>query len=90
MQEDLAEKISSLVHVLRVADDELAFLPFVRCGLVTLGRDWFGLDRWRMDKFMMFVRRFLRHTFSFSKQREWKNVEGLVKVRLGGPSGCPT
>ena len=25
-----------------------------------MGREWFGIDKWRMDKFMMMSRRFLR------------------------------
>ncbi len=81
MQEELAERISAMVHVFRAAgDDHKGFLPFVRCGLVTLGREWFGIDRWRMDKFMMFVRRFLRQVLAYSKNKDWENSEALAQV----------
>ncbi len=90
MQEELAERISSLCHVLSGCKDEAAFLPFVRCALVTLGREWFGLDRWRTDKFMMFARRILRQTFRFSRNSKWENAEELTKVRTLGLGKNPT
>ncbi len=80
VQEELAEKISNMVHVFAVADPQLGFEPFVRCALVTLGREWFGLDKWRVDKFMMFVRRLLRQTFRFCKAIGWRNADSVAGV----------
>ncbi len=48
---------------------------------MTLGREWLGIDNWRMDKFMMFVRRFLRQVFVYAASKEWKDLEGLIDVR---------
>jgi len=50
IQEDLAETIASLIH--SIVDRKTA-LNFFKISLVTMGRDWSGIDTWRMDKFMM-------------------------------------
>jgi ribosomal RNA-processing protein 1 len=39
----------------------------MKCFFLTMGREWFGIDRWRMDKFMMLTRRFLRQVKTFAK-----------------------
>ena len=39
----------------------------------TMGREWVGLDRFRMDKFMMLTRRFVRQTFVFAQKRDWSD-----------------
>lgn len=56
-QEKLAEDLASLVHCF---DDTAVAVQFFGNFLATMGREWFGLDQWRMDKFMMLVRRVLR------------------------------
>jgi len=61
LQEELAENISNIIHCF---DPERA-LMFFKCFLVTLGREWIGIDRWRTDKFMMFARRVLRQSLLF-------------------------
>lgn len=63
VQEELAEQMSSLLHCFYQSGKSSLSndgMMFVRCGLRTLGREWKGIDRFRMDKFMMLVRRFLR------------------------------
>jgi len=77
VQEELAKKISSLVHVFDEVDVQRGFLPFVKCGLVTLGREWLGIDQWRKDKYMMLVRHFLRQTLEFAGRRDWKDCQLL-------------
>ncbi|GJQ85946.1 Nnp-1 [Trypoxylus dichotomus] len=66
-QEECAEKIASLVH-LNTVDYSLMFF---KCGLRTLGNDWFGIDQLRLDKFLMLVRRLLRQGFVILKKNEW-------------------
>lgn len=55
VQEELAEGISSLIHCFNPGSEQQ--LTFIQSGLVTEGREWVGIDQWRMDKFMMLVRR---------------------------------
>ena len=50
IQEDLAETIASLVHSI---SDRKTGLDFVKYALLSMARDWSGIDTWRMDKFMM-------------------------------------
>jgi len=79
VQEELAENISSFVSCFQNTNSSLVF---IRSFLKTFGREWFGIDRWRTDKFMMFTRRFLRYTFRFVAAKEWEKnlVEKVVEI----------
>ncbi len=68
IQEELAENISNMVHCFLLVD---AAGEFVRGFFVTHAREWVGIDKFRMDKFMMLVRRFLRQTFTYALRKEW-------------------
>ncbi|XP_063585849.1 ribosomal RNA processing protein 1 homolog A-like [Penaeus indicus] len=57
IQEDLAESISALIHRFGNVEDRH---NFAKCAFLTLAREWNNIDIFRMDKFMMFVRRILR------------------------------
>jgi ribosomal RNA-processing protein 1 len=48
--------------------------------LVTLGREWLGIDQWRKDKYMMLVRRFLRQTLDFERRRDWADAQRLADL----------
>jgi hypothetical protein len=52
-------KCQAFVHADCLGSEKAALL-FMKCFFITMGREWFGIDRWRMDKFMMMTRRFLR------------------------------
>lgn len=54
IQEELAESIGSMVT--SFGCNESAALLFASSFMRTMGREWVGIDRWRMDKFMMLVR----------------------------------
>ena len=71
-QEELAEKISGMVHCFEASPPDTA-VAFMSGFFATLGREWTGLDRFRMDKFMMLARRFLRQTFVFAKKSDWSD-----------------
>merc|ERR550519_1706073 len=79
VQEELAENISSMVASFQTSQDGLGF---VQAFAKTFQREWFGVDRWRMDKTMMFVRRFLRHSLKLVANTEWEEVllEAFVEV----------
>lgn len=49
-----------MVVLLDAFSTEESALLFIKCFFITMGREWFGIDKWRMDKFMMMARRFLR------------------------------
>ncbi|KAK3106860.1 hypothetical protein FSP39_001584 [Pinctada imbricata] len=69
IQEELADRISQLVHVFKQKD--LA-MKFVETFFVTEAREWDGIDRWRLDKFMMLVRCMLRQSMLYLKKAKWK------------------
>ncbi len=39
--------------------------------LETMQREWFGIDRLRLDKFLMMVRRFVKQLFVHLHARNW-------------------
>ncbi|XP_073296558.1 uncharacterized protein [Primulina huaijiensis] len=46
-------------------------LKFFRGFLLTLRREWSGIDRLRLDKFYLLIRRFVRALFELMKLRKW-------------------
>lgn len=50
IQEELAESLSNIVHCF---DSMETALLYTKCTLKTLATEWFGIDRYRLDKFQM-------------------------------------
>jgi len=71
VQEELAENIGSFVSCFK---SQQSSLLFIKSFLLTLGREWAGIDRWRTEKFMMFTRRFLRNSFKLLAASHWDQV----------------
>jgi len=76
VQEELAETIGHLIHCFS-SENALAF---IECGLITEGREWVGIDQWRMDKFMMLTRRYLRQVFNFLAKDNWDKVVQINEI----------
>jgi len=68
VQEELAVNVASLIDSF---GNEEPTLIFMKTFFKTMGREWFGIDKWRMDKFMMMVRRFVRQIFKYNKKMAW-------------------
>ncbi|CAL8101143.1 unnamed protein product [Orchesella dallaii] len=79
-QEQLAESISDLQNLF--SSKTSPFLLFVEWFLRTLAREWNWIDRFRMDKFMMLFRRFLRKILLVVSEKKWHNdvLEGFLKI----------
>lgn len=88
VQEAVAEDISGLVHYINNEED---CQTFVRAGFLTFAREWNGIDVFRIDKYMMFIRRFLRHIFTHLRACAWnpKNVMAYTSI-LEATVVCPT
>jgi len=86
IQEELAETIGHLIHCF---PGENA-LVFIECGLITEGREWVGIDQWRMDKFMMLTRRFLRQAFNFLSKDNWEKVNNMTEIFSSSVISNPT
>merc|ERR1719394_1101651 len=79
VQEELAESISGMIKSFQTNQDSLRFFQaFAK----TFQREWFGVDRWRMDKTMMFVRRFLRQSLKQIANADWEEslLEAYIEV----------
>uniref|UniRef100_A0A182JNN1 Ribosomal RNA processing protein 1 n=1 Tax=Anopheles christyi TaxID=43041 RepID=A0A182JNN1_9DIPT len=70
VQEELAESLGSLV---RCFDHDVPVaMQFFKAFIVTMGNEWFGIDRWRIDKFMMLVRRVTRQAMFALHESGWQ------------------
>jgi ribosomal RNA-processing protein 1 len=67
-QADLAERLAGLVHAVVPGRR----LLFVRAFWETMMREWFGIDRLRLNKYYMLLRRVLEHTLQELRARGWE------------------
>jgi hypothetical protein len=66
-QAQLADRLAEILSQLNPSSAHLYFTTFVH----TMRREWFGIDRLRLDKFLLLIRRFISHMFVSLKQRSW-------------------
>ncbi|XP_074662093.1 uncharacterized protein LOC141914716 [Tubulanus polymorphus] len=72
LQEDLADSVASLIHSVENVDQKFLFIEsFIK----TEAREWFGVDRWRLDKFLMMFRRFFQQALVMINNQGWKADE---------------
>lgn len=78
IQENLADEIASLVQCF---EDLSIALQYFGAFLETMSIEWFGIDNWRIDKFMMLVRRCTRQMLIMLHEAEWpkQQVETFMK-----------
>uniref|UniRef100_A0A0M3INZ7 Ribosomal RNA processing protein 1 n=1 Tax=Ascaris lumbricoides TaxID=6252 RepID=A0A0M3INZ7_ASCLU len=69
LQEELADNIASLITLF--AGEQQSVL-FIKCMLLSLSNEWHLVDRWRMDKFLMLMRRLLRALFKHLRAKKWR------------------
>uniref|UniRef100_L7LZF0 Putative nucleolar protein n=1 Tax=Rhipicephalus pulchellus TaxID=72859 RepID=L7LZF0_RHIPC len=70
VQQELANSIAGLVHCFARRDQSLMFL---NAFFKTMAREWFAIDRFRLEKFMMLVRRCFRQGVAFAYGDAWSN-----------------
>ncbi|XP_046384277.1 ribosomal RNA processing protein 1 homolog A-like isoform X1 [Ischnura elegans] len=76
VQEEVAENISNLIHSIGEGGD-----LFIKCFFLTMIQEWNGIDQYRLDKFQMLVRRFLRQSFEWARKCGWPSgAPALCKV----------
>ncbi|BFZ13682.1 hypothetical protein BsWGS_16721 [Bradybaena similaris] len=69
IQEELSQRITNLLHCFPKTEDGLRF---VKVFLETMSREWNGIDRLRLDKFMMMFRDMLHQTFVLLSKGDWQ------------------
>ncbi|XP_058588130.1 ribosomal RNA processing protein 1 homolog B isoform X1 [Neofelis nebulosa] len=77
LQEELANTISQLVHV--VNNSEAQHL-FIQTFWQTMNREWKGIDRLCLGKYYMLIRLVLRQSFEVLKRNGWE--ESRIKLFL--------
>ncbi|NXN56306.1 RRP1B protein, partial [Rynchops niger] len=77
LQEELADNISQLIHVIQNTE---ARHVFIQTFWQTMNREWNGIDNLRLDKYYMLMRRILRQSFEVLKRNEWD--ESLIELFL--------
>jgi len=70
IQQELAKTISELVHCFRDTEDAMSF---VACFYDTINREWGGLDRLRMDKFLSLIRNVFCQTLVYVIRKDWED-----------------
>ncbi|EDW37073.1 GL25715 [Drosophila persimilis] len=69
VQEELAEQLAQMVD--SFDGNTACSLSYFSAFMRTMCQEWFGIDQWRMDKFLMLVRRMLRYVLRLLKQSKW-------------------
>lgn len=73
LQEELSNQLSTLIHSFHSIDEQFLYLESF---LQTFKREWTGIDRLRMDKFLQLVRFMFRQIFEMLKRKNWES--GMV------------
>lgn len=83
-QEKLAESLASLLHCFDKKDDSLRFYGAF---LKIMGKEWYGIDQWRIDKFMMVN----ENRVCVNSFRKWEIIFFFFNFfNAAGPSGNQT
>ena len=69
LQAALADRLSAILPQLSPSTAHTYFAVFFRA----LREEWFGIDRLRLDKFMLLIRRMLRQLFRRLRDAAWCN-----------------
>ncbi|GAX73957.1 hypothetical protein CEUSTIGMA_g1407.t1 [Chlamydomonas eustigma] len=67
VQMELAERFAAILTDL---PHETGFL-FFTCFMKTMRREWFGIDRLRLDKYLMLIRKFMAHVLQHLAASQW-------------------
>ncbi|XP_052020465.1 ribosomal RNA processing protein 1 homolog B isoform X2 [Apodemus sylvaticus] len=92
LQEELANIISQLIHV--VSSLEAQHL-FIQTFWQTMNREWQGIDKLQLDKYCMLIRLVLRQSFEVLKRNAWEEsqitlfLDILMKEILSPESQSP-
>ena len=78
VQEELCEQIAGLMHALR----HKVALTYLGVFYITARREWVGIDRHRMDKYLLLVRRCTSHALRYCANRDWRSdvVQDIAAV----------
>jgi len=89
VQQALSSELADLLLLISSTESALAFLAGFWDAIV---REWNGIDRLRMDKYYMLVRKFVNAAFRLLRRAEWDTMAlaryNEILAAMGGPL-CP-
>ncbi|KAG9103741.1 hypothetical protein FRC06_008473 [Ceratobasidium sp. 370] len=89
VQQDLSQELANLMLVITSLDSAIGF---IRGFWEATVREWAGIDRYRINKYYMLIRRFVNATFRLLLKHDWNSractdINEILKGK-GGPL-CP-
>ena len=86
VQQELAAELATLIH--RFQEPALASL-WLRAFLLTMRREWSGIDKYRLDKYYSLMRKVLHESFALLREAAWDDnavaaVTQLVELHFQG------
>ncbi len=86
VQQALSSELADLLLLISSTESALAFLAGFWEAIV---REWNGIDRLRMDKYYMLVRKFVNASFRLLRRAEWDTIAlaryNEILAAMGGP-----
>ncbi|XP_055865857.1 ribosomal RNA processing protein 1 homolog B-like isoform X2 [Biomphalaria glabrata] len=79
IQEELSKRITNLIHCFPKTVDSLRF---VKVFFETNAREWNGIDKLRLDKFLMMVRDMLHQTFTLLSNEDWPLDKCMMLTKI--------
>ncbi|XP_065644620.1 uncharacterized protein LOC100206113 isoform X2 [Hydra vulgaris] len=76
VQEELAANLANLIHIFDRSSNN--GILFSKVFFVTIGREWIGIDRLRLDKFYFLIKRFIHETLKCLQNLEW-NYQNVLQ-----------
>ncbi|EJD52593.1 Nop52-domain-containing protein [Auricularia subglabra TFB-10046 SS5] len=86
VQQALSSELAELLLTIKSTTEALRFL---RSFWETTVREWSGLDRFRMDKFYMLVRKYVNAAFRLLARSEWDDAACKEYNSMLTGRGCP-
>ncbi|RUP51385.1 LOW QUALITY PROTEIN: nucleolar protein,Nop52-domain-containing protein [Jimgerdemannia flammicorona] len=83
VQQALADTLASLVLQMPCHNA----IPFVGAFWETMAAEWYGIDRLRLDKYYLLLRKFINYSFKLLAQNEWDNgmMDDYIEIMTAGP-----
>ena len=83
VQQDLASQLSSLLLTL----PQKSCIAYLSAFWKIIGKEWYGIDRLRLDKYYMLLRQFHKHTFLWLESINWAEdaLSSVMEILKEGP-----
>ena len=80
-QHQCAQHVSSIIFKLPLNCTGL----FLKTFWSTIAREWYNIDRLRLDKYYMLLREMHKNTFVWLREQKWAQLDELIDVLVSGP-----